>query len=149
MKETKQETVMALLMHNGELCQVPQSVMDVVNDIRDRWPELAVRFLDPSQHADLTDAPYIIVDTRNERVVLKVWELDQRVIEQLSLRDRNTWELMKLITLEEERQKKVKEDADQEERDEIKDKVLHTLRSPKGSYTVPTQDGKIVKVSDS
>ena len=136
--------------HLGQLADYedPDGVFGIVTEIRDRWPDLRVVYLDPDQAPDLTDTPYKILDNQ-DRIVLGVWKMDQRVIEQLSLRDKSAAELLALFDKEEAKAAKVREDARTEVREEVKDKVKHVFSSPKGTYTVPNQDGKIVRISDS
>lgn len=137
------------ITHNGEIVEVDDDVMGVVTEIRDRWPDLTVKYLDPDQHADLTDTPYIIVDSQG-RKVMGIWQLDRRVIDQLALRDKSARELHQLVTCEEEKARKEREAAKREDREEAKDIMLHVFKSPKGSYSFknPETDEKVI-ISDS
>lgn len=139
---------MKAITHLGEIVEVDDDVMGIVNEIRRLWPDLRVQYLDPDRFADLTDSPYIIVDQMG-RKVLGVWQLDKRVLEQLSLRDKSQKELQKLFDKEEAKAKKEREDKEQELRDEKKDVLKHVFSSPKGTYSFKNEQGEKVIISDS
>lgn len=135
------------ITNTGEIVEVDDDVMGVVSEIRDRWPDLTVQYLDPDKFPELTDTPYIIVDSQG-RKVMGVWQLDRRIIEQLALRDRSARELHQLVAREEERARKEREAEKQEARGEAKDVMNHIFRSPKGSYTFKNDKDEIVKITD-
>ena len=135
------------ITHTGHVVEIEDDVMGVVNEIHDRWPDLRVQYLDPERFPDLADAPFQIVDSTGYRV-MQVWQLDRRVVDQLSLRDRSQRDLKALVDKEFERSKREKEAVEGSVRAEKKDVLNHIFRSPKGSYTFKNDQGETVKVSD-
>jgi len=136
------------ITNNGEIVEVDDDVMGIVSEIHDRWPDLTVRYLDPDRFPDLTDSPYIIVDSQG-RKVMGVWELNRSVINQLALRDKSARELHQLVTREEEKAKKEREAAKREDREEAKDIMLHVFKSPKGTYSFKNDHDEKVVIDDS
>jgi len=136
------------LTNNGEVVQVDDDVMGIVSEIRDRWPELTVQYLDPDRFAEITDTPYRIVEVDTGYCVLGVWQLDRRVIDQLSLRDLSRRELDELFKKEDEQVKKDKQAVGAEVRAEKRDVLEHIFRSPKGSYSFKNDEGETVTVKD-
>lgn len=132
---------------NGEIVEIDDDVMGVVSEIRDRWPDLTVQYLDPDRFPDLTDTPYIIVDSQGRKVT-GVWKLDRSIIDQLALRDKSARELLQLITREEEKAKKEREAKKREDREEAKDVMLHVFKSPKGSYSFKNDYDEKVVIKD-
>lgn len=131
----------------GQIVSVDDDLMGIVSEIRDRWPDLDVKYLDPDRFPELTDAPYIIVDQAGH-TVMRVWELNRTVIDQLMLRDQSAKELHKLITREEEKAKREREAKKQEVREERKDLLKHVVRSPKGSYSFKDDEGEKRVIKD-
>jgi hypothetical protein len=136
------------ITNDGAIVHVDDDVMGIVSEIRDRWPELTVQYLDPDRFPELTDTPYRIVEASSGCVVLGVWQLDRRVIDQLSLRDKSKAELVKLFNKEEELAKKKREAVGAEVRAENRDVLDHVFASPKGTYTFKNREGKKVTVTD-
>jgi len=135
------------ITHTGHVVEIEDDVMGVVNEIHDRWPDLRVQYLDPERFPDLADAPFQIVDSTGYGD-MQVWQLDRRVVDQLSLRDRSQRDLKALVDKEFERSKREKEAVEGSVRAEKKDVLNHIFRSPKGSYTFKNDRGETVKVSD-
>ena len=136
------------LNYLGQMVEVEDDVMGVVNEIHDRWPELRVQYLDPDRFPELTDAPYIIVDTQRDHVVMKVWELNRSVINQLWLMDVQNTNLQALFEVEAAKIAKETAAKKQEETEERQDILLSTFRSPKGSYSFKNEKGEKVVISD-
>jgi len=136
------------LNYLGQMVEVEDDVMGVVNEIHDRWPELRVQYLDPDRFPELTDAPYIIVDTQRDHVVMKVWELNRSVINQLWLMDVQNTNLQALFEVEAAKIAKETAAKKQEEAEERQDILLRTFRSPKGSYSFKNEKGEKVVISD-
>lgn len=136
------------LTASGELVEIEDDLLRIVEEIHFRFPSLRVKYLDPNQHPDLTDSPYIVVD-QNDNVVAKAWALDQRLLDQLmaahskSAKDLIKEDELRRAVLAAER----KRVAD-ERTAEAKDKMLHVFKSSKTSYTLPNAEGEIFKVSD-
>ena len=139
--------------HRGFFIQVEDDVAGVVQEIYRRWPDLKIQFLDPDQHPDLTDAPYRIVHADkngNEYTVLECWQLDGRIITALEMMDGHKMDLTKLYEAEIEKSRKAAEEKKKETREEIKDILSHTFKSPKGKYSFRTLDeeNKLVIIED-
>ena len=68
--------------YNGNFVEVDDDVAHVVKEISRLWPELKVQYVEKPA---IDQAPYRIVETRNglEMPVMNVWELDNRLLEQL------------------------------------------------------------------
>lgn len=64
---------------------VDYDVLGVIAEIQRIWPRLRVQYLDPDRFADLTDAPWRIVEMtpRGPVVVMEVWNLDKSVIDKI------------------------------------------------------------------
>lgn len=131
--------------HNFHLVQVEDDVMRVVNEIRDRWPDLRVMCLPPGAVPGIDEAPYRIVDEFGA-VVMNVWQLDQAVINSLHMRDMPGKELEKLFEKEQANLAQQRRAKKEEAREERKDIVSHVWKSPKGKYSFkePTSGKKIV-----
>lgn len=145
MKHVTTEEFVTAVRHDGSMAQVPKTVMDIVNEIHDRWPELQVRY---TESTDLDTAPFIIVDIVREQVVLKVWELTSQTINMIHLMDSHNVDLQALFKAEEEKARKDKAYKDKEVREEKKDMLKHIFDSPKTSYKFKNDQGEIVEVSD-
>jgi hypothetical protein len=134
------------LNQRQEIVEIDDDLFNIVNEIRERFPDYRVKYLDPHKHSDITDAPYVITDDY-DNVVLTVWSLDKRVLDTLyQMRDVET--LKKKVELDRlaiEAKKKANREAISEP---AKDLMLHAFRSPKTTYTFKNSEGEIIKVSD-
>lgn len=107
------------LLHDGTVAEVPGDMFRVVEEIRFRWPNLRVLFLNP-ERAGVLDAPYKIVEmTQNGPMfVMDVWELDQRVIERLHLANGANVDVDKLV---QEHNAKVRAEEKRKAKEELED----------------------------
>lgn len=136
----------ALTLHGASI-EVESDLLDVVQEIRARWPYLAVRYLDPDAHREITDYPYIIVNQMG-RVVLGVWKLDRSVIERLQMMESAAREVREQVDKELRRRQRELDQKWQDARAERRDIMMHIFRSPKGSYTFKNDRDELVKVTD-
>lgn len=132
---------------------VEEDVLGTVRKIQEYDPNLRVKYL--AQHGTVTDAPYAIFELCPdgiERLVMYVWQLDDRVMERLYAADNQRINILKAL---DDHNTKVKADEKRryrEEMEEAKDIVEHVIASPKGTYSFNTQDEiseKKVTISDS
>lgn len=118
----------------------------IVNEIKRLHPNLTVQYCDPDSLAAVGDPPYRIVERRDgqERVVLAVYELDQRVLDKLLIMDH-----FKNPHILEDIQKTndaVKQASQAKFSEAVREQALiaHTANnSKKISYSFRTQDGKL------
>ncbi len=131
---------------------VERDVLNVVQKIQEYDPNLKIQFLNPNTLAGPGDAPYRLLERCRDgeyRVVFFIWKLDDRVIDRLRRADTQRVDI--LATLDDNNlkarlaQKKRYEDR----MDEAQDIVEHVIKSPKGRYTIPSEDGEgLVKIDD-
>lgn len=123
---------------------VEDDVLGVVQRIQEYDPNLRVQYLAGRGH-NLGDAPYRIMEIcpdNVERMVMSVWELDERVLQRLFAADTQKQNIMKnLDTVNENIREGMKRRFRDETLAEAHDKTVGILRSPKTSYTVPNDDG--------
>ena len=134
---------------------VEQDVLGIVAKLRQYDPNLIVQYLDPDSHSNLTDAPYRIMEHCSDghlRLVMQVWQLDDRVMERVFAADNERLNVLRAL---EDHNAKIKLDETRryrEEMEEAKDIVSSVIKSPKGDYSFKTSDEtgeKIITVSDS
>lgn len=73
---------------DGEVVEVPGDMFGIVNEIARLWPKLRVMYLNP-ERANVMDPPYKIFELTEfgPMHVMDVWNLDQRVLHDLHLRN--------------------------------------------------------------
>lgn len=116
---------------------VERDVLGIVQRILEYDPNLRVKYVNPEE-ASISDAPYMITELCPdglERVVLRVNQLDERVMERLYAADNVKNNVLvsvdghnNLIELENQRRFR-------EEKDEANDIVSHYLSSRKGRWS--------------
>lgn len=132
---------------------IDEDVLGVVEEIRRRWPNLRVQYLDPSRAADVTDYPYRILELnkRNEwSVVYQCWELDNRVLIALANMDASRVDLDKKFEEEVAKAAKAKKDKEEEVSGATKD-VLATgaqVLRKQSSFSFKDEDGNKHVVKD-
>lgn len=130
---------------------VEEDVLGIVEQIRKMDPNLDVQFLDPDAHADLTDAPYQIIERCRDgipRVVFTTWTLDQRVIDRLRAADNLRNDVLANMDAANLAARLGVERRWEEIRLEDQDLIKHILASPKGSYSWIGRDGEHHTVQD-
>ena len=117
------------LLPDGTVAEVPGDMFGVVEEILYRWPNLRVQFLNP-EVAGVGDAPYRIIERTadgRELPVMDVWELDQRVIENLHLANGANVDVNKLVEEHNARVKREEKRVAQEELEDSSDKLKTAL----------------------
>ena len=128
---------------------VERDVLRIAEAIQDYDENLKLQFL--GDRAAAGDAPYRLVELCPDghwRVVFDIWELDDRVLERLFNADTRRVDI--LLSLD-RNNNRVRRDNDRRYREsmaEAKDIVKHMLKSSKGKYSFPNNDGDIVTVDD-
>lgn len=122
---------------------VEDDVLGIVTEIQYRWPNLKIQYLDPERFADITDAPYRIIEqlpNGDINVVLQVWTLDRRVIDYLHQHNSHAVDIQAAIERENAKARKAQEAAKAEAFGERRDIIEHAFRSPKMTYTYDDPD---------
>ena len=140
--------------YNGDFVEVADDVAHVVKEVQRLWPELTVQYV---ENPDLGQAPYRVVERRNglEMPVMSVWELDNRLLEQLYQADTHRHGVKILDKLDADNNKikiaQAKEFANWHE--VFKDMLVTMSHHIGSSWTFkdprPGHEGEIVKVEDS
>lgn len=129
---------------------VEHDVLNVVEKIRNYDPNLRVKYVDPMR-AEFGDAPYRITELcpdGMERLVMEVWELDDRVVERIVAADNSRNNV--LVSLDDTNliASKIQERRYEEIRLEDQDLIHSYLKSPKGKYSFNRRDGALVTIDD-
>lgn len=131
---------------------VEADVLHIVERIRYYDPNLRIKYLDPDSGGEFDDPPYKIMELCPdgfERLVFGVWCLDERVLDRLYAADTQHHDILLRLDGTNAKAKADMQRRYEEEQEEIQDKVVHTLRSPKSTYTLPGPEGtKIVMSGD-
>lgn len=131
----------------GNQYEIETDVLNVYEEIRDRFPELKIKYLPPESGFSVDDPPYIIVDVEREHIVLRAWTLDRSIIEKLyQMQDAD---INKAVDLANQAARKELAKQFEEARAEPRDIVKHAISSPKGTYSFVNSEGDKVVISDS
>lgn len=145
----KPDEVRKRLVQLAEGVYVERDVLGIVEKIRDYDPSLRVKFLDPSR-AELNDPPWLIVEVcpdNIERVVLRVWELDDRVLERLRAADTQVSDILVVVDQKNAQVRGELKRRFREEQDQAVDIFTSYLRSPKSRWSFKDK-GKKVTLDD-
>lgn len=131
------DLVQKRLVELAEGVLVEDDVLGIVEKIQAYDSNLIVQYCDPSQ-AKFSDAPYKIMELCPDgmrRVIMDVWELDDRVVDRLHTLDMHRNNV--LVDLDMANQKATAQGKRRykEEIDAVSDMVRGVLRSPKDTYT--------------
>jgi len=116
---------------------VEQDVLNVVEKIRAYDPNLEVQFLDPGRFSDITDAPYRVMELCADgawRVVMTIWELDERVLERLAALDTQKNDILAGLDKANNAAKERRNARFREEIASVSEMAAAVLRSPKDTY---------------
>lgn len=132
---------------------VERDVLNIVEKIRTRYPNLVVQYVDPGSGPSLLDAPYRIVERCPDgldRVVFSVWTLDETVLQRLQAADTHQIDVLAQLELKNLAARQKTERQFKESMAEAGDIVTHVLSSPKGRYSFDDpHTGKHVVIDDS
>lgn len=128
--------------------EVDHDIFGVVQEIRDRWPQLQVQFCNPDL-ADPSDAPYRIIEMGRDGQwyeVMAIWEMDRRVIDRLYDSDITRTDVLRRVEESERKareEQKLKELAEFEEANDI---ATHALTSRQSKYKIHNSKGELVEM---
>lgn len=133
-----------VLLNSG--AAVERDLLGVVAEITRRYPNLRVQYLDPSRAMGVSDAPYQIVERckdGTDETVLQVWELDNRVLQQLEAINSHTHDLQAIVErsnkLAKEREEKLFHDSLQD----AHEKAASVIKSNKDTYVLDDNGKRI------
>lgn len=121
---------------------VESDVLDIVQRIREYDPNLRIKYLDPDRGGELDDPPYKIMELcpdGHERLVFGVWSLDERVMARLFAADTQRHDILARLDGVNGVARANQTRRYEEEREEMIEKAVAVLRSPKDTYTLPGQ----------
>lgn len=121
-------------MADGSL--VEHDVLNVVDKIREYDSSLRLKY---AQVANIGDPPYKLFEMCNdgvERLIMNIWELDERVIERIRAADNARGNVLLDIDLNNLNIENENHRRFREEMDEAKDMVEHYLKSSKSRYSM-------------
>lgn len=130
---------------------IEEDTLRIIEKIHDYDDNLVVKYLDPGQ-ANFTDAPYAIFEKCKdgmERLVFSVWKLDDRVIERIYAADNQRHNIVAAIENNNAAMKDLQNRRFEDKIAESHDVMASVLNSPKGTYSFPVGNDKIIKVDDS
>jgi hypothetical protein len=119
---------------------VESDVLDIVQRIRDYDPNIRVKYLDPDRGGDLGDPPYKIMELcpdGHERLIFGVWSLDERVMVRLFAADTQRHDILARLDGVNGVARADEARRYEQEREEMIEKAVAVLRSPKDTYTLP------------
>lgn len=136
-------------LSDGNACEA--DVYGIVERVKEYDPNLTIQYC--SGRPSLTEAPYRLVELCPDgitRVVMDIWDLDQRVLERLYAADTKRHDILARLdannaAAREREQRRYREEV----LGEAMDQTLHVLASPKGSYSVPGPVDGLQTVFDS
>lgn len=137
------------LIELAEGVYVESDVYNIVLKVKEYDPNLSVKVL--ARNADLTDAPYILVERCPdgiERKVFDIWELDDRVLDRLHNADRLKNDVLANIDKVNAARRRELKRRYEERILEANDIVKTALRSPKGSFSFKNEQGDLVTLDD-
>lgn len=135
---------------------IERDVLGIVQSISERYGQrVRIQYLDPNQIAGISDAPYRILEYVQEtdtvpahyEVLFSVWQLDQRVLDQLALMDthKNFSILAEMDKEYEREQRRIQKEADDqfEEALELSKAAFRTDKT----FTFKDDQGNLVKLT--
>jgi len=129
---------------------VEHSVLGIVQEINRRYNgRVKVQYLDPDRFAELTDAPYRIVEVRDdgqEDLIFSVWQLDGRVLNKLAMLDE--WHgISSLERLVQQEKKRKQDKANQRlaEKMETRNLIKSALANDR-AYSFKNAEGELVTI---
>jgi hypothetical protein len=130
---------------------VERDALRIAEAVRDYDENLVVLCLDPNLATDISEEPFVIAEKGPDgilRPVLRVWQLDENVLQRIYLADNrkfNTYQT--LLNMEQQQKARYRYEWEQV-REETKDKVSH-IAGMKSQYSVPDEKtGEIVTFFD-
>lgn len=130
---------------------VERDVLNIVQKLQEYDSNLKVQYLDPNRASEPGDAPYQILELDQEgrwRLVFKVWELNDSVIDRIRAADMRNPEFLKNMDAHNMRIRMESKRRYEEKMLEAADITKHVISSPKGRYTIPSADGEGVVLVD-
>lgn len=128
---------------------VERDVLHIAERIAEYDSNLRLKFLnDP---ASLTDAPYALFELCKdgiERKVFDIWELNEKVLEQVYAADTQKVDVLEMIKKANDRAERDRIRRYEDRRDADRDLIEHVVRSPKGRYSFENQQGEVVQIDD-
>lgn len=146
----KDHEVKKRLVDLGDGQLVEHDVLNIVEKIRNYDPNLQIKYVDPMR-AEFGDAPYRITEKcpdGMERIVMEVWELDERILDRIMAADNSRNNVLLSIDNNNLLAKKTQERRYEEVRLEEQDLITSYLRSPKGRFSFKRKDGALVTIDD-
>lgn len=145
---------------HGEFVEVPGDMFRIKDEIESRWPNLWVTYLNPDSSTSpqkigiaLGDAPYAIWERTREgpRLVMKVWKLDQSVIDKLHLVNGANGDVLDMIEKENARLRRQQDQEHEEvfgEGADLTKSILKRFGEGKINFSYTNEHGEKRVVTD-
>jgi hypothetical protein len=147
----KEDEVKKRLVELADGSLVENDVLNIVEKIKNYDPNLRVKYVDPAR-AQFGDAPYRVTEMCPdglERLVMEVWELDEKVFERIIAADNSRNNVLLSVDNANLLAAKIQERRYEEIKLEDQDILTHYLKSPKGRYSFRRRkDDALVTIDD-
>lgn len=147
----KKDEVNQRLVELADGSLVENDVLNIVQKIKNYDSNLRVKYVDPAR-AEFGDAPYRVTEICPdgiERLVMEVWQLDERVFERIISADNSRNNVLLSVDNANLLAKKIQERRYEEVKLEDQDLITHYLQSPKGRYKFRRRhDEALVTIDD-
>lgn len=138
------------LVELSEGVLVEQDVLRVVQKVMEYDPNIKIQYLNHA--AALGDAPYRLIERCKDgewRTIFYVWTLDDRVLDRLRAADCHSVDVLSNIdannaSLRQKEGRRFREEV----MGEAKDMVMSIISSPKGRYSLPVGEDRILHIDD-